>query len=126
MLVVEDVEETRDGIKALLDAGGYCVNVARDEMNAVASAQWETPDLILLSLGGKKNDLVAASARIRVKVDPAEEIPIVIFCGEGVPEGAEIDLGRRLFLTSPDNWQQLSALLARLLCLLALCSGVSS
>ena len=126
VLVVEDVEETRDGIKALLDADGYCVKVARDETSAVLSAQSETPDLILLSLGGKKNDLVATAARMRLEVGSADEIPIVVFCADGVLEGAEIELEPALFLISPENWQQLKSLLARLLTRPAICSGVRS
>ena len=39
ILVVEDVHETRDGIEKLLQADGYCVAVARDERDAIASAE---------------------------------------------------------------------------------------
>lgn len=39
VLVVEDVAETRDGIEKLLSAGGYRVAVARDERDAIKSAQ---------------------------------------------------------------------------------------
>ena len=35
ILVVQDVEETRDGVEALLKADGYRVDAARDEEDAV-------------------------------------------------------------------------------------------
>ncbi|MGH8832518.1 MAG: hypothetical protein ACREXV_15740, partial [Polaromonas sp.] len=51
ILVVQDVEETRDGIEALLLADGYRVDTARDEKDAVMRAQRRYPDLILVNLG---------------------------------------------------------------------------
>jgi CheY-like chemotaxis protein len=38
ILVVEDVEETRDGIEKLLAADGYRVDPARQEEDAVTTA----------------------------------------------------------------------------------------
>jgi CheY-like chemotaxis protein len=49
ILVVEDVNETRDGIEKLLKADGYRVTLARDEKDAIESAQREPPNLILVS-----------------------------------------------------------------------------
>ena len=42
-VVVEDVEETRDGIEKLLKADGYRVNPARDEDDAIERAKREPP-----------------------------------------------------------------------------------
>jgi hypothetical protein len=39
----------------------------------------------------------------------------VIFCVPTVDEGAEIALGRNVFVTRPDNFDQLRRLLGRLL-----------
>src|ERR1043165_3310802 len=52
ILVVEDVHETRDGIEKLLKVDGYRVMLARDELDAIESAQRQRPDLILVSLAG--------------------------------------------------------------------------
>ena len=49
ILVVEDVHETRDGIETLLMSDGYTVALARDERDAIESAQRTRPDLILVS-----------------------------------------------------------------------------
>jgi|ERR1041385_90711 PleD family two-component response regulator len=48
ILVVEDVRETSDGIKRLLEADGYRVSLARDELDAIESAKLRRPDLILV------------------------------------------------------------------------------
>ena len=46
VLVAHDVEETRDGIEALLTTDGYAIVTARDEADAVARARRRRPDLI--------------------------------------------------------------------------------
>ncbi|MCU1293581.1 MAG: PhoB: phosphate regulon transcriptional regulatory protein, partial [Bryobacterales bacterium] len=65
ILVLEDVEETRDGIEALLEAEGYRVDPARHEADGVAKARREPPSLILVSLGGLEADVIAAACRTR-------------------------------------------------------------
>src|SRR6185369_4493441 len=50
ILVVEDINETRDGIEKLLKADGYRVTLARDERFAIDGAQREPPNLILVSV----------------------------------------------------------------------------
>jgi CheY-like chemotaxis protein len=56
ILVLEDVEETRNGIEELLNADGYCVDPARNEREAVMKAMRQRPDLILISLGGSDGE----------------------------------------------------------------------
>ena len=46
ILVVQDVEETRDGLEKLLTGDGYRVEVARAEDDAVVRAQRTPPDLL--------------------------------------------------------------------------------
>jgi CheY-like chemotaxis protein len=85
ILVVEDVEETRDGIEKLLEADGYRIDPARDEKEAVARALRGSSDLILLSLAGLPAELIAAARRVRERGALNEEVPIVIFCSEPGP-----------------------------------------
>jgi PleD family two-component response regulator len=47
VLVVEDVDWIRASMRASLEAHGYAVSEARDEREAVASAELSRPDLIL-------------------------------------------------------------------------------
>jgi two-component system alkaline phosphatase synthesis response regulator PhoP len=115
ILVTEDVEETRDGIEKLLQADGYRVDCARHEKDAVSRAKRETPDLILVSLTGTHLEVIAAARRIRESAELSEEIPVVVFCVEAVSEGAEVDIGKNVYVTRPDNFDQLRRFLRRLL-----------
>jgi DNA-binding response OmpR family regulator len=115
ILVVEDVHETRDGIEALLMADGYRVASARDVRDAIESAQRTRPDLILISLSGSPSEVVLSARSIRERADVGEQVPVVVFCIEGIDEGAEVEIGENVYLTLPDNFNQLRSLIARLL-----------
>ena len=115
ILVVEDVHETRDGIEKLLKADGYRVAVARDELDAIESAQRKRPDLILVSLAGLAREVVLTARRIRDRAEVGEDVPVVVFCIEGIGEGEEVDAGENVYLTHPDNFNQLRRLFGRLL-----------
>jgi DNA-binding response OmpR family regulator len=115
VLVVEDIEETRDGIEKLLKADGYRVDPARSEQDAIVRALREPPDLILLSLNGLPAELIAAAHRIREHGALNGEVPIVIFCIESIDEGAEVNVGANVYLTRPDNFDQLRDFLRRVL-----------
>ncbi len=115
ILVVEDVEETRDGIEQLLTADGYRVDPARDEEDAVVRAKRAPPHLMLVSLGGPAIDVIATAARIRARAQLSQGVPVVLFCIPTVAEGAEVEIEGNVYLTRPDNFDQLRALLRRLL-----------
>jgi CheY-like chemotaxis protein len=97
ILVVQDVEETRDGVEALLKADGYRVDAARDEEDAVIQAQRKHPDLILANLGMAVVQIIVAARRIRERAKLSEEVPVVIFCVEGVGEGDEVEIGQNVY-----------------------------
>lgn len=113
ILVVEDIHETRDGIEKLLTADGYRVAAARDQRDAIESAQRACPDLILICLPGSLREVVFAALSIRECA--GEHVPVVVFCIEGVGDGDEVFIGRNVHLTCPDNFNQLRGLIARLL-----------
>lgn len=115
VLVVDDVEETRDGIETLLAADGYCVHAARSEDDAVEKARRQWPDLILASLGGTPVEVIASAARIRRRAGLTESIPVVVFSVPIVDEGAEVGIGNNVYVTQPDNFDQLRAFIGRLL-----------
>jgi CheY-like chemotaxis protein len=116
VLVVEDVAETRDGIEKLLKADGYHVAVARDERDAIESAQLKRPDLILVSLAGLTREVIVSARRIRELAEVGEQVPIVVFCIEEIAEGDEVAIGQNVHVTRPDNFNQLRSLITRLLC----------
>jgi len=115
ILVLEDVEETRDGIEALLKTDGYRVVPARSEAEAVGQAQREPPSLILVCLWGTESAVSSAAARVRASAALSESVPIVIFCSPTLAEGAEMEIGPNIYVIRPDNFDQLRALLRRLL-----------
>ena len=120
ILVVEDVHETRDGIETLLMADGYRVAPARDERDARERAQLTRPDLILVSLAGSAPDLVLRACNIRGRAGVGESVPVVVFSIDGIAEGEEVEIGENVYLTRPDNFNQLRRLIARLLILLSI------
>ncbi len=115
ILVVDDIEETRDGIEKLLQVDGYLVQAARHGRDAVDYARRKHPDLILVGLGGTLLDVVDTARHIRRRAELEEIVPIVVFCVGGVEEGDEVNIGQNVYLTRPDNFNQLRNLLARLL-----------
>jgi DNA-binding response OmpR family regulator len=115
ILVVEDIEETRDGIEKLLKAEGYRVEPARSPDDAIERAKRQLPDLLLVSLAGSTEEIIQSARQIRHGAELKEHIPIVIFCIKEVPEGEEVAVEGNIYLTRPDNFNQLRALIRRLL-----------
>jgi DNA-binding response OmpR family regulator len=115
ILVVEEVEEIRDGIESLLMADGYRVNCARNEDQAVTEAKRTRPDLILISRGVPANLMIKKALRIRKRAGLTGRVPIVIFSVDTLAEGAEVQNRARIYLTRPDNFDQLRRLLRRVL-----------
>ena len=115
ILVVEDITETRDGIEKLLKADGYRVALARDERDAIESAQRQRPDLILVSLAGSPREVNVVARRIRESAAVGESVPVVVFCNQEIAEGDEVAIGHNVHITRPDNFNQLRSLLTRLL-----------
>jgi len=115
ILVIEDVEETRIGIEQLLNADQYRVVAVQGEDQAVLQSLLAPPDLILMSLGVDGVQQIAIAQRVRERARLSDAIPIVIFCVTTVDEGAEVEVAPSLYLTRPDNFDQLRGLLTRLL-----------
>jgi CheY-like chemotaxis protein len=115
ILVVEDVRETREGIKKLLLADGYRIALARDEEDGIESARRQRPDLILVSLAGLPREVIGSARRIREQAAIGEDVPVVVFCIDEIAQGDEVAIGENVHVTRPDNFDQLRSLLARLL-----------
>jgi DNA-binding response OmpR family regulator len=115
ILVVEDIEETRDGIEILLKTEGYRVEPARTLEDAIQSAKSQLPDLLLVCLAGSTDEIIQSANQIRQGAELEEHVPIIIFCDEEIPEGEEVAIKGNIYLTRPDNFNQLRALIRRLL-----------
>ena len=115
ILVLEDVEETGQLIDKMLQGSGYWVALARTEEDAIMRARLQSPDLILMSLGLEPDLLLATALRIRQQAALSQHVAVVIFCVPTIPEGAEMEVSKNVYVTRPDNFNQLRELLHRLL-----------
>lgn len=115
ILIVEDSQEMRDAVEALLRRDGYWVSPARNEDEAVLRIHANPPDLILISIEGTTEQVLSTARRIRDRGGLTASTPIVIFSITGFPEGVEEQIGGNIFITAPDNFDQLRTLLMRAL-----------
>ena len=115
VLIVERDEETRDGIEQLLAVDGYRVEPARNEDEAVKRALRCCPDLILVTVASSPDAAVGTAVRIRRRAGIDVSVPVVVFCVPTLEQGAEVPLGRNVFVTRPDNFDQLRRFLLRVI-----------
>jgi CheY-like chemotaxis protein len=115
ILIVEDVQETREAIEVLLRRDGYLITQARDEDEAVEKIFGRAPDLILISLGGPPDRVLGAARRIRERGNLSDRTPVVIFSIPILPEGVTEEIAANIFVIVPDNFNQLRKLLRRIL-----------
>jgi CheY-like chemotaxis protein len=115
ILVLNDIEETRYLIEKMLKRNGCRVELARDEKDAISRVRSQSPDVILMSLGLELDQLLATADRIRQECAFSQDVAVIIFCVPTIPEGAEIEVKKNVYVTRPDNFNQLRDLLHRLL-----------
>lgn len=115
ILVLHDLQETREAIESFLRKDGYLVYGAADADSAIDRARQHHPDLILVSLAGAPQRVLSESLRVRSQAGLGRQIPIVVLFITTAEEGSELQIGEMLYIALPDNLNQLRALLARLL-----------
>lgn len=115
ILVVEGVEETRDGMARLLVRDGYQVYPARTPAAGIERARIDAPDLILARLDGAPADVIRTATDIREQAGLGAGVPVVVFCSQCVAEGAEELVGANVYATWPDDFDQMRRLIGRLL-----------
>lgn len=116
ILVVGGAEESREGIKRLLEMDCYRVTVAAAEEGAVASARRLPPDLLLLDLGMTPLETVAAARRLRRSAGLTRDVPVVVI-PLSLPgaDGADASLRHNVHVTYLIEFEELENLLSRLL-----------
>lgn len=114
ILVVNDVEATRDGIKIMLERDGYCIKTARNEQDAAEKRFLKGIDLMLVSLEGEKANVIAAAERIRACAGLDEDTPIIIFCVVDFKDD-ESAVEANVYLCCPDDFNRLRDFIKRLL-----------
>jgi CheY-like chemotaxis protein len=77
VLVVEDVEDTRDLMRVLIEGYGYAVVEAPGPYEAIEKATQYQPDLILMDIGLPLMDGLTAAELIG-GIDSLKHIPIVV------------------------------------------------
>ena len=114
VLVVEDHEDTRFMLKTMLEMRGLSVVEATDGEVAIAVAEREHPDLILMDGSLPSLDGFAATRRIR-ELASAREVPIVFLSGHAQPavEARAFAAGCTDYLIKPFAIEKLGSVLER-------------
>ncbi len=116
ILVVEDFEDNRFMMRRLLEMSGYHVVEAVNGEEAVTLACSELPELILMDLSLPQLDGLAATRRIR-QYPELRDVPIVAVSAHDTADfhADALAAGCNDYVTKPIDFDQLEALLSRLL-----------
>lgn len=115
VLVLEDVRETATLMRSMLTVSGFSVALAADEQDAIRCARTDAPDLIVISLAGSTDQILAVATRIRQEAGISKRVPVVIFCVPTIPEGSEVEIEPQTYLARLQDFNQLRTMLGRLL-----------
>jgi len=116
VMVVEDFEDNRFMMRRLLEMSGYRVLEAVNGEEAVASAERERPDLILMDLSLPLLDGLSATRQIRA-LEGLGQIPIIAISAHDTTDfhADALAAGCNEYVTKPIDFDQLDGLLQRLL-----------
>lgn len=116
VMVVEDFEDNRFMMRRLLEMSGYHVLEAINGEEAVELARSERPSLILMDLSLPLLDGLAATRRIR-QYEELRNVPIVAVSAHDTADfhADALAAGCNDYVTKPIDFDQLEALLRRLL-----------
>jgi CheY-like chemotaxis protein len=116
VMVVEDFEDNRFMMRRLLEMSGYRVLEAINGEEAVELARREHPSLILMDLSLPLLDGLAATRRIR-QLKELRNVPIVAVSAHDTADfhADALAAGCNDYVTKPIDFDQLEALLSRLL-----------
>jgi two-component system cell cycle response regulator DivK len=116
VMVVEDFEDNRFMMRRLLEMSGYHVLEAVNGQEAVEIARRERPNLILMDLSLPLLDGLAATRRIRQE-ESLRDVPIVAVSAHDTADfhADALAAGCNDYVTKPIDFDQLEALLAKLL-----------
>ena len=116
VMVVEDFEDNRFMMRRLLEMSGYRVVEAINGEQAIEVAVRERPHLILMDLSLPMLDGLAATRRIRQHQD-MRNVPIVAVSAHDTSDfhADALAAGCNDYVTKPIDFDQLEALLKRLL-----------
>ena len=116
VLVVDDDQNSREGIAEFLVGAGYRVSEAADGPEALGKALRRRPDIVLLDLAIPKVDGWTVARTL--KADPGlAQVPVVAFSGFDYPSerSRAQAAGCDAFLAKPCSLPQLLEMIRRLL-----------
>jgi CheY-like chemotaxis protein len=108
ILLVEDEQANRDLFRRRLERKGHVVAVAENGLGAVALAQSEKPELVIMDLG--LPDIDGFEATRRLKADPGTaDIPVIALSAHAGTEARDRSFaaGCEEFEPKPVNWEAL-------------------
>jgi two-component system, chemotaxis family, chemotaxis protein CheY len=117
ILVIDDIPETREFIKFILEDAGYKVSEAEDGTEGLKKAQREPFDLIITDLAMPGMDGYSLVEKLRSS-RPVGETSIVVSSAHGKLKDmfeADDKLGIQGFLEKPFMAEELTALVGKLL-----------
>jgi len=116
ILIVDDDPDLRRGLNLRLRSNHYDTAYATDGFSAIAMAQKERPDLIILDLGLPAGDGFVVLERLRQNAN-LSVIPVIVLTARDPQSSRELTLkaGAAAFFQKPvDNGQLMSAIRATL------------
>ena len=109
ILIVDDMQDNISLLEAILVEEGYVVDTANNGKAALAKAQNEIPDLILMDAMMPGMDGLEVTRRIREQKD-LPFIPILLITAyENLSAAEAIDLGANDFVRKPIDYDELMA-----------------
>ncbi len=114
VLIVDDIAETRENIRKLLqfEADIEVVAVARTGREAIQLAQEANPDVVLMDINMPDMDGIAATEIIRQKMPPVQVVILSVQGDQNYMRKAML-VGARDFLTKPPMPDELVAAIRR-------------
>lgn len=112
ILIVDDDQDVRLGLKVRLRANGYDTAFAHDGISAISEARKEKPDLIILDLGLPAGDGFTVMERLKVATY-LTGVPIIVVSARDplVNEERALKAGAATFFQKPaDNGELLAAI----------------
>jgi len=116
VLLVEDTEDNRFMMRRLLEMSGYRVAEATNGAEAVRTAEYERPEIILMDLSLPIIDGLAATRRIR-QLPELESIPIIAVSAHDTADfhAEALAAGCDAYVTKPIDYSELEDLITLLL-----------
>jgi len=114
VLIVDDIAETRENIRKLLqfESGVEVVGAARSGAEGIQIAIETEPDIVLMDINLPDMDGIVATERIRSRL-PATQIVILSVQGDSNYMRKAMLAGARDFLTKPPDIEELTAAIRR-------------